>query len=194
MNRIITILIAFVSFQISHAQIYSGEIGNAGIISGIQRNHVYLCGRVVTINSETNDTSVVTNASIKLLSSKDSIKLTETISNPYGSFDLLSNLNKTYKKLLVKVSAIGMQDTILVFDPNAKVKDKEMQGYKDFGAIVLKEKTLSLEELKVVGELKKMFLKGDTLIYNTDAFKMPSGSVLLELVRRLPEYTSMNME
>lgn len=186
MNRIITILIAFVSFQISHAQIYSGEIGNAGIISGIQRNHVYLCGRVVTINSETNDTSVVTNASIKLLSSKDSIKLTETISNPYGSFDLLSNLNKTYKKLLVKVSAIGMQDTILVFDPNAKVKDKEMQGYKDFGAIVLKEKTLSLEELKVVGELKKMFLKGDTLIYNTDAFKMPSGSVLLELVRRLP--------
>ncbi len=159
---------------------------NAGLIIGIQRNHVYLCGRVVTINSETNDTSVVTNASIKLLSSKDSIKLTETISNPYGSFDLFTNLNKTYKKLLVKVSAIGMQDTILVFDPNAKVKDKEMQGYKDFGAIVLKEKTLSLEELKVVGELKKMFLKGDTLIYNTDAFKMPSGSVLLELVRRLP--------
>ena len=186
MNRIITILIALVSFQISHAQIYSGEMENAGLIIGIQRNHVYLCGRVVTINSETNDTSVVTNASIKLLSSKDSIKLTETISNPYGSFDLFTNLNKTYKKLLVKVSAIGMQDTILVFDPNAKVKDKEMQGYKDFGAIVLKEKTLSLEELKVVGELKKMFLKGDTLIYNTDAFKMPSGSVLLELVRRLP--------
>lgn len=186
MNRIITILIALVSFQISHAQIYSGEMENAGLIIGIQRNHVYLCGRVVTINSETNDTSVVTNASIKLLSSKDSIKLTETISNPYGSFDLFTNLNKTYKKLLVKVSAIGMQDTILVFDPNTKVKDKEMQGYKDFGAIVLKEKTLSLEELKVVGELKKMFLKGDTLIYNTDAFKMPSGSVLLELVRRLP--------
>ena len=29
-------------------------------------------------------------------------------------------------------------------------------------------------------------MKGDTLIYNTDAFKMPSGSVLLELVRRMP--------
>lgn len=86
MNRIITILIAFLSCQLVNAQIYSNEMGNSGIIYGIPRNHVYLCGKVVTVNSETNDTSVVTNASIKLLSSKDSIKLTETISNPNGSF------------------------------------------------------------------------------------------------------------
>lgn len=189
MNRIITILIAFVSFQISHAQIYSGEIGNAGIIYGIPRNYVKLMGRVVTLNSETNDTSVVTNASVKLLTSKDSIRLSETVTNVKGYFFFTTNLNKNYKKLLIKVSAIGMKDTTLLFDRYSKEqqsKEKNMQGYKDFGAIVLKEKTLSLEELKVVGELKKMFLKGDTLIYNTDAVKMPSGSVLLELVRRLP--------
>lgn len=189
MNRIITILIAFVSFQISHAQIYSGEIGNAGIIYGIPRNYVKLIGRVVTLNSETNDTSVVTNASVKLLTSKDSIRLSETVTNAKGYFLFMTNLNKDYKKLLIKVSAIGMKDTILVYDrftKDKKHKKDDHEGVKDFGAIVLKEKTLSLEELKVVGELKKMFLKGDTLIYNTDAFKMPSGSVLLELVRRLP--------
>lgn len=189
MNRIITILIAFVSFQISHAQIYSGEIGNAGIIYGIPRNYVKLMGRVVTLNSETNDTSVVTNASVKLLTSKDSIRLSETVTNAKGYFLFMTNLNKDYKKLLIKVSAIGMKDTILVYDrftKDKKHKKDDYEGVKDFGAIVLKEKTLSLEELKVVGELKKMFLKGDTLIYNTDAFKMPSGSVLLELVRRLP--------
>lgn len=189
MNRIITILIAFVSFQISHAQIYSGEIGNAGIIYGIPRNYVKLMGRVVTLNSETNDTSVVTNASVKLLTSKDSIRLSETVTNAKGYFLFMTNLNKDYKKLLIKVSAIGMKDTILVYDrftKDKKHKKDDHEGVKDFGAIVLKEKTLSLEELKVVGELKKMFLKGDTLIYNTDAFKMPSGSVLLELVRRLP--------
>ena len=189
MNRIITILIAFVSFQISHAQIYSGEIGNAGIIYGISRNHVNLMGRVVTLNSETNDTTAVTNASVKLLTSKDSIRLSETVTNAKGYFLFMTNLNKDYKKLLIKVSAIGMKDTILVYDrftKDKKHKKDDHEGVKDFGAIVLKEKTLSLEELKVVGELKKMFLKGDTLIYNTDAFKMPSGSVLLELVRRLP--------
>lgn len=189
MNRIITILIAFVSFQISHAQIYSGEIGNAGIIYGISRNHVNLMGRVVTLNSETNDTTAVTNASVKLLTSKDSIRLSETVTNVKGYFFFTTNLNKNYKKLLIKVSAIGMKDTILVYDRYSKDKKRkkdDYEGVKDFGAIVLKEKTLSLEELKVVGELKKMFLKGDTLIYNTDAFKMPSGSVLLELVRRLP--------
>ena len=189
MNRIITISIAFVSFQISHAQIYSGEMGNAGIIYGISRNHVNLMGRVVTLNSETNDTTAVTNASVKLLTSKDSIRLSETVTNAKGYFFFTTNLNKDYKKLLIKVSAIGMKDTILVYDrftKDKKHKKDDYEGVKDFGAIVFKEKTLSLEELKVVGELKKMFLKGDTLIYNTDAFKMPTGSVLLELVRRLP--------
>lgn len=186
MNRIITILIAFLSCQLVNAQISTGE---SGFFSGIPQNQVYLRGKVVTINSETNDTSVVTNASVKLLTSKDSIRLSETVTNVKGYFFFTTNLNKNYKKLLIKVSAIGMKDTTLLFDRYSKEqqsKEKEMQGYKDFGAIVLKEKTLSLEELKVVGELKKMFLKGDTLIYNTDAFKMPTGSVLLELVRRLP--------
>lgn len=186
MNRIITILIAFLSCQLVNAQISTGE---SGFFSGIPQNQVYLRGKVVAINSETNDTSVVTNASVKLLTSKDSIRLSETVTNVKGYFFFTTNLNKNYKKLLIKVSAIGMKDTTLLFDRYSKEqqsKEKNMQGYKDFGAIVLKEKTLSLEELKVVGELKKMFLKGDTLIYNTDAFKMPSGSVLLELVRRLP--------
>lgn len=189
MNRIITILIAFLSCQLVNAQIYSGEMGNAGIIYGISRNHVNLMGRVVTLNSETNDTTAVTNASVKLLTSKDSIRLSEMVTNVKGYFFFMTNLNKDYKKLLIKVSAIGMKDTILVYDrftKDKKHKKDDYEGVKDFGAIVLKEKTLSLEELKVVGELKKMFLKGDTLIYNTDAFKMPSGSVLLELVRRLP--------
>lgn len=189
MNRIITILIAFLSCQLVNAQIYSNEMGNSGIIYGIPRNHVDLRGKVVTINSETNDTSVVTNASVKLLTSKDSIRLSETVTNVKGYFFFTTNLNKDYKKLLIKVSAIGMKDTILVYDrftKDKKHKKDDYEGVKDFGAIVLKEKTLSLEELKVVGELKKMFLKGDTLIYNTDAFKMPTGSVLLELVRRLP--------
>ena len=104
MNRIITILIALFSFLIGHAQISTGEFG---FFSGIPQNHVYLCGKVVTINSETNDTSVVSNASIKLLSSQDSIKLTETVSYKEGSFTLCSTLNKNYKKLLIKVSAIG---------------------------------------------------------------------------------------
>lgn len=145
MNRIITILIAFLSCQLVNAQIYSNEMGNSGIIYGIPRNHVDLRGKVVTINSETNDTSVVTNASVKLLTSKDSIRLSETVTNVKGYFFFTTNLNKDYKKLLIKVSAIGMKDTILVYDrftKDKKHKKDDYEGVKDFGAIVLKEKTL----------------------------------------------------
>ena len=99
MNRIITILIAFLSCQLVNAQINSNEMGNSGIIYGISRNHVNLMGRVVTLNSETNDTSVVTNASVKLLTSKDSIRLSETVTNVKGYFFFTTNLNKDYKKL-----------------------------------------------------------------------------------------------
>ena len=140
MNRIITILIAFLSCQLVNAQISTGE---SGFFSGIPQNQVYLRGKVVAINSETNDTSVVTNASVKLLTSKDSIRLSETVTNVKGYFFFTTNLNKNYKKLLIKVSAIGMKDTTLLFDRYSKEqqsKEKEMQGYKDFGAIVLKEK------------------------------------------------------
>ena len=31
-----------------------------------------------------------------------------------------------------------------------------------------------------------MYMEGDTVIFNTDAYRMPDGSLLLELVRRLP--------
>ena len=37
-----------------------------------------------------------------------------------------------------------------------------------------------------MAELQRMYQRGDTIIFNADAYEMPSGSVLLDLVRRLP--------
>lgn len=39
----------------------------------------------------------------------------------------------------------------------------------------------------------KMYYKGDTLVYNADAFKLPDGSMLDELIRQMPGVT-MNEE
>lgn len=115
-------------------------------------------------------------ASLRLFALPDSISLVNGLTGKEGGFMIFANLKRIYTKFALKVSALGMNDTIIVYDRKDALKKKSLESaaIKDFGTIVLSEKTMTLEEVKVVSELKKMFMKGDTLIYNTDAFKMPS--------------------
>ena len=55
--------------------------------------------------------------------------------------------------------------------------------------IKLKENALHLKEIVVVAPLKAMEQKGDTTIYNVDAYPTPEGSYLQELVKRIPGLT-----
>ena len=52
-------------------------------------------------------------------------------------------------------------------------------------------KTLSakLDEVTVTATKVKMYYKGDTLVYNADAFKLPDGSMLDALIKQLPGVT-----
>ena len=43
-----------------------------------------------------------------------------------------------------------------------------------------------LEEVVVKGTAKKLVVREDTFVYNADAYKVPEGSTIEELVRRLP--------
>lgn len=52
--------------------------------------------------------------------------------------------------------------------------------------ITLHEKPITMEEAVIVAKLKKMRILGDTTIFNTDAFRVSEGAVLLELVRKMP--------
>lgn len=45
---------------------------------------------------------------------------------------------------------------------------------------------IELEEVTVKATKVKMYYKGDTIVYNADAFKMPDGSMLDDLIRQLP--------
>lgn len=43
-----------------------------------------------------------------------------------------------------------------------------------------------IDETVIKAELQKMKMSGDTLVYNTGAFKTSEGAVLQDLVRQLP--------
>lgn len=56
----------------------------------------------------------------------------------------------------------------------------------DAGDIYMQEKSKQLGEAVVTGTKIRMFHKGDTLVYNANAFLLPEGSMLDDLVKQLP--------
>lgn len=52
-----------------------------------------------------------------------------------------------------------------------------------------KERSIVLNEVVVKATKVKMYYKGDTLVYDADAFKLPDGSMLDALIRQLPGVT-----
>lgn len=123
----------------------------------------------------------VESATVQLLHLPDSAYAAGSITNKEGVFRLFFYRTTTStRNLLLKISYLGMNTYYK--EVRVALNSSEL----DMGKVLLTPKTMSLQEAQIVGELKKMYMRGDTLVYNTDAFKMPKGSVLLELVRRLP--------
>ena len=94
-------------------------------------------------------------------------------------------------RLRVTISYLGMQTLDTIISPQAGRED----GIQVYGivmdSVVLHSNPLTTQEVEIVAELQRMYQRGDTIIFNADAYEMPTGSVLLDLVRRLPglQYT-----
>jgi len=56
----------------------------------------------------------------------------------------------------------------------------------DLGKIFLRESALLLAEAVIEGQAPEVVVKGDTLEYNPEAFKMQDGAVVEDLLKRLP--------
>lgn len=98
-------------------------------------------------------------------------------------------------RLHIKITYIGMGTIEGDYTP-VHSKENGIDKYTvNLDSLVMKSNPLTAAEVEIVAELKKMYQRGDTVIFNADAFDMPSGSVLLDLVRRLPglEYTDGKM-
>lgn len=89
------------------------------------------------------------------------------------------------KKYHLRASLEGYDDAWLTFKANM------MKGVTfNAGNLELrKSRNINLKEVTVTATKVKMFYKGDTLVYDADAFQLPDGSMLDDLVRQLPGVT-----
>ena len=89
-------------------------------------------------------------------------------------------------RLRVIISYLGMQTLDTIIQPDER-KVEGVQTYEvTLDSVVLHSNPLTTREVEIVAELQRMYQRGDTIIFNADAYEMPTGSVLLDLVRRLP--------
>ena len=120
-----------------------------------------------------------------------------TATNREGKFDLeLNVLKKRIKKkesarIRLQVSYVGYETIDSVFTMKQIYYDSSHKSYGYFweleiDSLIMRSKPMSSEEVLIVDELKRMYESGDTTVFNVDAFMMPRGTVLLNLVRRLP--------
>ncbi|MBR6893764.1 MAG: hypothetical protein IKN15_11130 [Bacteroidaceae bacterium] len=137
------------------------------------------------------------NAHIQLVCLNDTTA--KTVETSWGDGMFYGWLN-VVKKRIKKNEAprVQMKVTFVGYEPYEKVLTLEKQ-YEDeerkkgnyqwglhLDSVVLKSTPMSTQEVLIVGELKRMYESGDTTIFNVDAFEMPRGTVLLNLVRRMP--------
>jgi hypothetical protein len=88
-------------------------------------------------------------------------------------------------KYLLHATLDGYEDGWLSFET-----PQTAQSTKDIGELELRKiKSAQLNEVTVTATKIKMYWRGDTIVYNADAFNLPEGSMLDDLVRQMPGVT-----
>ena len=141
------------------------------VAAAVQAQEKKVTGQV--IDSETSEPMIQT--TVQLLK-MDSSYVAGTVSNADGLFSLKAPDNGKY---LLKLSSVGHA---------TQFKRVEISGSRNLakGKVKMQTSAVMLKETTVTGMAKKVVLKEDTFVYNSAAYRTPEGSVVEELVKRIP--------
>lgn len=106
----------------------------------------------------------------------DSTFVAGTISDEKGKFSVQAPENGKY---LLRISSIGYITSIKRLE---MVEDHDLV----MGDVVMNSDAVMLKGATVTGQAMKVVLREDTFVYNSAAYVTPEGSVVEELVKRLP--------
>lgn len=133
-------------------------------------------GRVSGVVVDGDDKSPVMQATIQVLSLPDSTMVTGDVTDNYGKFSIAARPGK----YVLKVSFVGYTPT---YKPFTLTKAKPSLN---MGQLTLHSDAIMLEGAVVVAEAPEVTAVADTLVYSSSAYRVPEGSALEELVKKLP--------
>lgn len=127
----------------------------------------------VIVDRDTNDG--VSQATVSLLKT-DSTFVKGVISDVNGKFTVAAPKTGNY---LIKITSVGYKNV---------VRKVSVTGDKavNLGKMTLAADAIMLKEAIATGHAAKVVVKEDTFVYNAAAYRTPEGSVVEELVKRIP--------
>ena len=115
-----------------------------------------------------------------MIMTQDSVRMvTGGTTDNGGAFNIKNVKDGAY---VVKVSYVGYHD----FYRKIEVNSSENKGSLAVGTVMMTPNSIELKQAVVTAQMKEVEVKEDTLIFNADAFKVPEGSVLEDLIKKLP--------
>jgi outer membrane receptor protein involved in Fe transport len=115
-------------------------------------------------------------ATVMLLNIKDSTLVNFTTTNDKGVFSFNSVRNIPY---LLKISHIS-------YIPHQQALQPSANEVNDLGVIIMKPISQALMEVVIKAAKAPLRIRGDTIEYDATTFKVPPGSTVEDLLRRLP--------
>ena len=119
---------------------------------------------------------VIPFATVMLLNPADSSLINFTTTNDNGIFSFNNVKNSAYLFKAQHVSYLPLQ---LKLEPAAT-------DLNDLQTVVMKPLSRTLLEVVIKAAKAPLFIRGDTIEYDASTFKVPPGSTVEDLLRRLP--------
>ena len=119
----------------------------------------------------------VAEANIRVLTQKDSLFVTGKASEKDGSFSIPIQ----YGTYLVHISYLGYADIIKEAIVNSKKPSQKL------GTILLQSNDILLSDAVITAIAPEVVLRGDTVEYNADYYKVPESAVLEDLLKKMPD-------
>lgn len=110
------------------------------------------------------------------LSGRDTTFVSGTFSDENGYFSISTTKAGRY---LLKITCLGYEPLSHPFS----ITDGRQAA---LGTLAMNPDAIVLDEATVTANVPKMVVKDDTLVYNADAYRVPEGSVIENLVEMLP--------
>jgi len=133
-------------------------------------------GRVSGKVIDTDDKLPVMEATVQVLSLPDSTMVTGQSTNLDGRF----SIHVRPGNYVLRVSFIGYTSV------EKKISITNAKPNLNVGTVEMSIDAVMLDAATVVAQAPEVTAKADTLIYNTSAYRVPEGSALEELVKKLP--------
>jgi len=142
-------------------------------LPAMAQSGVDVTGKVV----ERGNNLPVEQATVRLLTGKDSLLVGGVVSSRNGAFTIKNIKQGSY---LLHVTYVGYEPVYQPLHITGKVNPVKV------GTIELSDGAIELGEAVVIGKANEVVVRNDTVEYNADSYKVTEGSVLEDLLKKMP--------